>query len=84
MIPKRMNMKEKKIMTLPNSGIEPIKALTSFYILGTYLILFRGRRTLRVLRTLKIPRERPYPIVASSTRPAKTIIKSRTFQGSLK
>jgi len=46
------NMKLIKRIALSRDGIELIKPDTSFFILGSALILRRGRRTLRLLMAL--------------------------------
>jgi hypothetical protein len=47
-----MKINPRKNATFPSSGREVRRALTSWRMLGTALILFRGLITLRILRAL--------------------------------
>ena len=61
-MPKRMNTKDKKIVTFRSSGNDDIRALTSLLILFMVLIDFKGLNTLTVLRDFRFRPDAKYSI----------------------
>ena len=85
MVPNKMKMKPRKMVTLPSSGSELRRAPTSYLMLGTALMLFRGLITLKTRSGLILidPRLGLAAFCAlNSMMPEIAITKSMTFQTS--